>query len=127
MASQTAQVQLGLLSGRTVRCDPEPSRTVRDLLEEAQSKLGTGIHHLVTSSGTTLKEHFSLKEAGIDYTSFVTAIASESRCVPVVNDEECQKSVLHKVRLRLLRQCREDISELLEPLGLGATWNELFC
>ncbi|CAK9059314.1 unnamed protein product, partial [Durusdinium trenchii] len=74
-------VQVGLLSGRTVRCDPYPSHTVRDLLEEAQSKLGTGIHHLVTSSGTTLEEHLSLKEAGIDYASSVTAIA-------LVNDDE---------------------------------------
>ncbi|CAK9096698.1 unnamed protein product, partial [Durusdinium trenchii] len=75
MAPVLRPVQVGLLSGRTVGCDPEPSRTVRDLLEEAQSKLGTGIHHLVTSSGTTLKEHVTLQEAGIGYDSVVTAIA----------------------------------------------------
>eukprot|EP00913_Durusdinium_trenchii_P017336 g16302.t2 len=69
MAPVLRPVQVGLLSGRTVGCDPEPSRTVRDLLEEAQSKLGTGIHHLVTSSGTTLKEHVTLQEAGIGYDS----------------------------------------------------------
>eukprot|EP00913_Durusdinium_trenchii_P003467 g3210.t1 len=76
-------VQVGLLSGRTVPCDPELSRTVRELLEEAQSKFGTRIHHLVTSSGTTLKEHVTLQDAGIGYASYVTAIAS------VHDDEEC--------------------------------------
>ncbi|CAK9093033.1 unnamed protein product [Durusdinium trenchii] len=78
-------VQVGLLSGRTVPCDPELSRTVRELLEEAQSKFGTRIHHLVTSSGTTLKEHVTLQDAGIGYASYVTAIAS-------VHDDEVTSS-----------------------------------
>ncbi|CAK9028571.1 unnamed protein product, partial [Durusdinium trenchii] len=81
ITSQTAEVQVGLLSGRTARCDPQPSRTVCELLEEAQSKLGIGIQQLVTSSGMTLNQDFTLEEAGIDYAGHVFALAS-------VNEDE---------------------------------------
>ncbi|CAK9113371.1 unnamed protein product, partial [Durusdinium trenchii] len=81
MAKVLRPVQVGLLSGRTARCDPQPSRTVCELLEEAQSKLGIGIQQLVTSSGMTLNQDFTLEEAGIDYAGHVFALAS-------VNEDE---------------------------------------
>ncbi|CAK9046889.1 unnamed protein product [Durusdinium trenchii] len=70
-------VQVGLLSGRTVRCDPNPCLTVRELREEAQSKLGRGfqIQQLLTRSGQVLQDPLTLEDAGVTYGDFVTAIA----------------------------------------------------
>ncbi|CAK9050773.1 unnamed protein product [Durusdinium trenchii] len=73
-------VQVGLLSGRTVRCDPNPCLTVRELREEAQSKLGRGfqIQQLLTRSGQVLQDPLTLEDAGVTYGDFVTAIAPAS-------------------------------------------------
>eukprot|EP00913_Durusdinium_trenchii_P023205 g21784.t1 len=80
---EVAEVEVSLLSGRAVRCKAETSSTICELREEAQSKLGTIIKQLfLSSSGQplrlqhALKEHLTLKDAGVTHGASLTALVA---------------------------------------------------
>eukprot|EP00438_Fugacium_kawagutii_P017867 Skav216087 [mRNA] locus=scaffold2042:83677:85221:+ [translate_table: standard] len=75
--SDPPQVTVGFLSGESCRCGVEKARVktviVKELKEEAERKLGRKIQHLILETNT-LREHWTLAEAGIHPDAILTAV-----------------------------------------------------
>ncbi|CAL1142940.1 unnamed protein product [Cladocopium goreaui] len=119
------QVFVALLSGRSCRCDPWEKRTVLELKEETEKKLGITIKHIIGENHEPLDESMELAAAHIVPGNTLTAMISEDVLEeghPEAQDGVEIKDFPHGIRL----MAQQAIFEAFDPqIEVLENWNDL--